>query len=256
MQTTYQSAFAFSKTAMLHSRAVYGAKEEEEHGKQLRVVATPPQSSGQVNNYAVNQDDAPSNPRGKSASERARGRQRALDLPAPSAAEQAQKLRNKALRMLTTREHSREELMRKLAQAKARNARRFAETHDRDTEREAKDNIESLIDQLAAQGWQSDERYADALVRRLTGQASRRYIADKLAQVGIKKEVSSLALESLEQDDREIARLLWERRFGAAPQSDKERQRHIRFLLSRGFHLSDAFKIVPKVSTDRDTDNQ
>ena len=38
-------------------------------------------------------------------------------------AEAAGKLRNKALRLLTTREHSREELMRKLAQSKARRAR-------------------------------------------------------------------------------------------------------------------------------------
>jgi regulatory protein len=162
--------------------------------------------------------------------------------------ESAQKLRNKALRMLTTREYSREELMRKLAQAKARNARRNTESHDRESDRASKDDIELLVDQLAAQGWQSDERYADALVRRLAGQASRRYIAEKLAQVGIKKEVAEAALEALEQDDRDIARALWERRFGASPTSDKERQRHIRFLLSRGFHLSDAFKIVPRTS--------
>lgn len=199
-----------------------------------------------VDNRAVNEDDPPSDPRGKPAAERARGRQRALDLPPLSAAEQAQKLRNKALRMLTTREHSREELMRKLAQAKARNARRAAQAHDRESDRTVKDDIESLVDQLAAQGWQSDERYADALVRRLTGQASRRYIADKLAQVGIKKDVAALALESLEHDDPDVARSLWERRFGESPLSDKERQRHIRFLLSRGFHLSDAFKIVPR----------
>ncbi len=179
---------------------------------------------------------------------------RAPSAPPITPKESAQKLRNKALRMLTTREHSREELMRKLAQAKARNARRVAESHDRDSDRAAKDDIELLVDQLAAQGWQSDERYADALVRRLGGQASRRYIADKLAQVGIKKEVAEVALETLEQDDRDIARALWERRFGASPTSDKERQRHIRFLLSRGFHLSDAFKIVPGVSLIEDTD--
>ena len=45
---------------------------------------------------------------------------------AAAEAEAAGKLRNKALRLLTTREHSREELMRKLAQAKARRARNEA----------------------------------------------------------------------------------------------------------------------------------
>lgn len=156
----------------------------------------------------------------------------------------AKKLRNKALRLLTTREHSREELLRKLAQAKARRARQEAQSPA-----PAKDEIERIVDELTAQGWQSDERYADAIVRRLSGQASRRYIEEKLAQTGIKKDAAKLALESLEQDDGEVARALWARRFGAAPADDRERQRQIRFLLSRGFHLGDAFKIVPKATT-------
>jgi regulatory protein len=153
----------------------------------------------------------------------------------------AKKLRNKALRLLTTREHSREELMRKLAQARARRARdeTLAPKPDRD-------DIAHLVDDLAAQGWQSDDRYAEAIVRRLTGQASRRFIAEKLAQAGIKKDVAANALEALDQDEREVAQALWARRFGDTPKDDKDRQRQIRFLLSRGFHLGDAFKIVPK----------
>ncbi len=164
--------------------------------------------------------------------------------PAKSAAEAeaAGKLRNKALRLLTTREHSREELMRKLAQAKVRRARNEASAPA-----PAKDDISRLIDDLVAQGWQSDDRYAEAIVRRLTGQASRRFIEDKLAQTGIKKDVAQLALEALEQDENEVAKALWERRFGNVPSDDKERQKHIRFLLSRGFHLGDAFKIVPRI---------
>ena len=153
----------------------------------------------------------------------------------------AKKLRNKALRLLTTREHSREELLRKLAQAKARRARKEAQSPAPE-----KDEIERVVDELAAQGWQSDDRYAEAIVRRLSGQASRRYIEEKLAQTGIKKDVAKLALESLELGDVEVAQALWVRRFGDAPTDDRERQRQIRFLLSRGFHLGDAFKIVPK----------
>lgn len=162
--------------------------------------------------------------------------------PAAAEAEAAGKLRNKALRLLTTREHSREELMRKLGQAKARRARNEARAPA-----PAKDDIARLIDDLAAQGWQSDDRYAEAIVRRLAGQASRRFIEDKLAQTGIKKDVAQLALEALEQDENEVAKALWERRFGNVPSDDKERQKQIRFLLSRGFHLGDAFKIVPRI---------
>jgi regulatory protein len=159
--------------------------------------------------------------------------------------EAQKKLRNKALRLLTTREHSREELLRKLAQSRANVARRNAEEK---ADKPNKDDIESIVDELAAQGWQSDDRYAEAMVRRLTGQAAKRYIADKLAQAGIKKDVAQLALDALDQDEHETAVALWSRRFGAAPKDEKERQRHIRFLLSRGFGLGDAFKIVPKAS--------
>ena len=157
-------------------------------------------------------------------------------------AEAAGKLRNKALRLLTTREHSREELMRKLAQSKARRARNEAKAPP-----PAKDDISRLIDDLVAQGWQSDDRHAEAIVRRPAGPASRRFIEDKLAQTGIKKDVAQLALEALEQDENEVAKALWERRYGNVPSDDKERQKQIRFLLSRGFHLGDAFKIVPRI---------
>lgn len=158
--------------------------------------------------------------------------------------EAVKKLRNKALRLLTTREHSREELLGKLAQARAQRAQRDALSESR------KDDIERLLDELAAAGWQSDERYAEALVRRLSGQASRRFIEDKLAQAGIKKDAAEAAVEAIEVDDVTVAQALWVRRFGGEPPADdKARQRQIRFLLSRGFHLGDAFKIVPRAIT-------
>ncbi|TAG78163.1 MAG: regulatory protein RecX [Burkholderiales bacterium] len=162
----------------------------------------------------------------------------------------AKQLRNKALRLLTTREHSREELMQKLARAKQRAAFRNAEEKSRETAQRQKDTIDSVVSELAAQGWQSDERYAEAMVRRLAGQASKRFIAEKLAQAGIKKDAAQIAIEVIEIDDFAAAAALWARRFGSAPLNDRERQRQVRYLVARGFHLSDAFKIVPKVEHD------
>ena len=159
-------------------------------------------------------------------------------------------LRNKALRLLTTREHSREELLRKLGQARARRARQNAEPtpHQRD-------DIERILDELAAAGWQSDARYAEAVVRRLGDQASRRFIEDRLAQAGIAKEVAQHALTARERDERDLAGALRQRRFGDDPPADERaRERQIRFLLSRGFHLGDAFKVVPRAVTRGDGD--
>lgn len=184
----------------------------------MQLALTFPQAPNSVNNRAMNRDDADKQ-------------------------DAAKKLRNKALRLLTTREHSREELLRKLAQAKVRRTREEATAPKPD-----KDDIASLVDDLATQGWQSDDRYAEAIVRRLAGQASRRFINEKLAQAGIKKDVAATALEALEQDDVEVAKALWTRRFGDTPKDDKDRQRQIRYLLSRGFHLGDAFKLVPRAA--------
>lgn len=192
----------------------------------MQLALTFPQTSLSVNNRAMSNDDADKQ-------------------------DAAKKLRNKALRLLTTREHSREELLRKLAQAKVRRTREETSAPKPD-----KDDIASLVDGLTAQGWQSDDRYAEAIVRRLTGQASRRFIGEKLAQAGIKKDVAATALEVLEQDEMEVARALWARRFGDAPKDDKERQRQIRFLLSRGFHLGDAFKLVPRAAVPVEPDTR
>ncbi len=157
----------------------------------------------------------------------------------------ASALRQKALRLLATREHSHAELLRKLEQSRARRARH---TRTDDGGRAASDEIARIVQDLAREGWQSDARYAEALVRRLTGQASRRYIQSKLAEVGIARDVAEAALAELHQDDATAAAALWQRRFGAPPRDEKDRRRQIRFLLSRGFHLSEAFRIVPSAS--------
>jgi regulatory protein len=162
--------------------------------------------------------------------------------------EAAKKLRNKALRLLTTREHSREELLKKLERSRTNAARRAPKTSNSAEHASSpanKDDIERIVAQLTAEGWQSDDRYADAMVRRLTGQASRRFIAGKLAQAGINKDDAETALVQLVQDDIEAAAALWKRRFGETPNDDKERQKQIRYLLVRGFGLGEAFKIVP-----------
>ena len=173
--------------------------------------------------------------------------------------EAQKKLRNKALRLLTTREHSREELLRKLEQSRVRAALRTRKRNTigdglGDDDASNNDDIEKIVSQLAAEGWQSDDRYADAMVRRLTGQASKKFIGNKLAQAGIKKEAAEAALAPLEQDDIEAATALWNRRFGDTPIDDKERRRQIRYLLIRGFGLGDAFKIVPRAPTQVNTE--
>jgi len=157
-------------------------------------------------------------------------------------------LRQRALRLLAQREHTQEELRQKLEQIRSARAARTTSQPSTHVPSEApSDEVTRVIAELASEGWQSDARYAEALVRRLGNMVSRRYLAQKLAQLGIARETANAALATRESSDAEVARTLWERRFGRPPASDKERARQIRFLLNRGFQLSEAFRIVPQV---------
>ena len=45
-------------------------------------------------------------------------------------------------------------------------------------------------------------------------------------------------------DDADALVALWRRRFGAAPEDDREKARQVRFLQSRGFALSAIFRLL------------
>ena len=132
----------------------------------------------------------------------------------------AQAVEAAAIRLLTRREHSRAELVRKLG---ARGA--------------PADLVEQVLDALVAQRLQSDGRYAEALVTSRVGRGQgpvriRRELADK----GVVPAHIDAALEACEADWFELARETRRRRFGAAAPGDwTERGRQARFLEYRGF---------------------
>ena len=106
------------------------------------------------------------------------------------------------------------------------------------------DEIEATLDALAEAGYLSDARYADAVVRQKTGGYSRRAIAEALKAKGVAPELAATAVEAGEVDDADALVALWKRRFGAAPESDREQARQVRFLQSRGFALSAILKLL------------
>jgi regulatory protein len=137
-------------------------------------------------------------------------------------------LRGRALRLLGRREFSRQELDRRL--------RGFAEEPA---------ELEALLDDLAERGWLSDARYADAVVRKHTGQYARRSIAQKLKQAGINEEVTAAALVTVNPEEEFAAALaLCQRKFRRAPTDQKEKARQIRFLQSRGYSLSLVLRVI------------
>lgn len=134
--------------------------------------------------------------------------------------DQDYKARSAALRLLARREHSRLELSLKLRQRKIES-----------------DIIERVLDDYEAEGWLSDERFADVYARQRMdlGYGPLRILAE-LQQRGIYTSPGCVR-DMTDSDWTERAVLLREKRFGLGDISEDwdEKVRQGRFLARRGF---------------------
>jgi len=96
--------------------------------------------------------------------------------------------------------------------------------------------IESVAEDMASTGWQSDQRYAEVLVRSRSshGYGPRRITAE-LAARGVDADIIKAVLTAAECDWSELAQEVYRRRFSAAAKNPSERQKRYRFLAGRGF---------------------
>lgn len=131
---------------------------------------------------------------------------------------QALSLKARALKYLSTREHSRLELGRKLA--------RYAEEGD---------DVEALLDFLERNNWLSQERFAESLVHRRAGRYGNSRVLAELQQHGVKGEDLDELKSSLADTEVARAREVWRRKFDSVPQDAAERGKQMRFLMQRGF---------------------
>ncbi len=148
-------------------------------------------------------------------------------------------LRRYAMDLLARREHSRLELTEKLRRHCGR--AQAAQSADGPTTPADPGTTEALIqrtlDQLEADGLQSDARYAEVLVRSRCnrGQGPLRIRAD-LRQRGLDATAVDSLLEAYEDSWPELALEAVSKRFGDAPAADRrEWARRARFLAGRGF---------------------
>ena len=127
-------------------------------------------------------------------------------------------LRERALRHLARRDHSRAELARKLA------------AHG------DADQIDAVIERMGELGLQSDTRYAEAFVRGKAGRFGASRLRSELARRGIDRDLinEAIAGECVESEgDR--ARAVLRGRFTEPPADAREWARQARFLQTRGF---------------------
>jgi regulatory protein len=134
-----------------------------------------------------------------------------MPLPPPS-------LKARALRYLSTREHSRLELGRKLA--------RYVEEGD---------DVEALLDFLEKNNWLSQERFAESLINRRAGRYGNSRVLAELQNHGIAGEAMAELKSALQDSETARASEVWRRKFGEVAQDAAERSKQMRFLLQRGF---------------------
>ncbi len=141
-----------------------------------------------------------------------------------------QEVLQRACDFLARREHSRKELQYKLA---------------RRCEDEAL--IEELLDKLADEGLQSDDRFTESFVHhRVSSGKGPLKIQQELSQRGVDQNLISIYLDSKEFDWLTLANEVRTKKYGTEAPADYQKQAlQSRFLYSRGFsseHISRLFR--------------
>ena len=144
------------------------------------------------------------------------------------ASKQSPSLKARALCLLSRREYSRHELAQKLL--------RLSSQADDSPPADLEEQITQVLNDFEARGWLSDERYAQALVRRRSQRYGLRRVADELQRAGIEPSMISELSHELSSSEFERAQALWTRKFGEISSDPKERAKQYRFLVSKGFH--------------------
>jgi len=132
----------------------------------------------------------------------------------------ASQLKARAVRWLAMREYTRTELAHKLK-----------------SYTDIPEDIETALDDLEREGWQSDARFAQSFQRVKATKQGSALIAQGLRQKGIAPELITETLEQLKSTELERAKSVWDKKFGKTGISSdpKEKAKQGRFLMSRGF---------------------
>lgn len=142
-------------------------------------------------------------------------------------------LRERAVRLLAGREHSRFDLGRKLAAYAA-----------------SPEELEALLDELVRSRLLSDDRYAEARAHSLSRRYGSRRVAHDLKQRGVADEALERVVAEVRHTDLERAREVWHKRFGEAPRNAQERAKQMRFLQNRGFAIDVIRSVVHSAGED------
>jgi regulatory protein len=139
-------------------------------------------------------------------------------------------LRQRAVRLLARREHSRAELARKL------------------TAHGTQEEIDNVLAQLETEGLLSDARAAGAYVRAHGSRLGTARLRQELRTRGLNLDLAAAAVSEL-GSELERARAVWTKKFAAVPADAREWARQARFLQGRGFSV-DIIRRLLKETTE------
>ena len=140
-------------------------------------------------------------------------------------------LKGRALRYLAGREHSRAELVRKLAR------------HE-----EEPGQIERVLDDLQAKDFISEARMVASVINRRAASLGGARLRQELQAKGIDPERVRSAVAELKDTELERAQAVWRKRFGEAATDTKQWARQVRFLMARGFSADVVRSVVPPIA--------
>lgn len=135
-------------------------------------------------------------------------------------------LKGRALRLLSGREYSRAELVRKLAAFE-----------------EVPGELAKALDELQAKDFINEQRVVESVLHRRSAKLGTARIKQELQSKGLQAGAVLDAVELLKSTEIERAREVWRKKFGQTPTTPAERGKQMRFLMSRGFG-SDAIRRV------------
>lgn len=182
-------------------------------------------------------------------------------------------LKARAVRYLSIRDHSREELFRKLSPYAKHAFDALQDNEDAsrpDVDFQAAqelqavdvDRLNALLDELEREGWQSDKRYAQSLEDSQSKRFGRRRVASTMRERGLDDRLIRETLERLKDSEPQRAWEVWNKRFGqkGKPSDAREYARQARFLASRGFGGDVVARLLsgrydPTDDPDHDLDN-
>jgi regulatory protein len=127
-------------------------------------------------------------------------------------------LQGRALRLLSQREHSRQELERKL--------RPFEEEPG---------ELLAALDFLQSKDFINEQRVVDSVVNRRASKLGAARIKQALQAKGIEGQAIQEAMHGMRASELERAREVWRKKFGQPATDANERAKQMRFLLTRGF---------------------